>query len=153
MSRKTLRLAIDSRLDEVRRVRKAVSRMADDAPFTTEEWQQVKTCFDEALNNAIIHAYDSEPGHEVEVEARLEQDRVVCIIADRGRPAPEEARRKPRLDVSAEEVEDLPEGGMGLYIMCEVMDRIGYESKGGRNVLTMIKFASQQNVASCKEKN
>jgi serine/threonine-protein kinase RsbW len=141
MSGKTLRLAIDSRLEEVRRVRKAVHRMGADAPFTLEEWQQVKTCVDEAVNNAIIHAYGREAGHEVEVEIRIEADRVVCTVADRGRPAPEEAHEKPSLEVSPDEVEDLPEGGMGIFIIHEVMDRIEYESKDGRNVLTMIKFA------------
>jgi serine/threonine-protein kinase RsbW len=140
MSGKTLRLAIDSRLEEVRRVRKAVHRMGADAPITTEAWQQIKTCVDEAVNNAIIHSYDNEPGHEVEVEVRIEADRVVCTVADRGRPAPEEAHRKPSLEISPGEVEDLPEGGMGMFIIHEVMDRIEYESKDGRNVLTMTRF-------------
>jgi anti-sigma regulatory factor (Ser/Thr protein kinase) len=136
-----LRLVIDSRLEEVRRVRKAVHHMGADAPFTAEEWQQVKTCVGEAVNNAIIHAYGREAGHEVEVEVRIESDRVVCTVADHGRPAPEEAHEKPRLEISPGEIEDLPEGGMGMFIIHEVMDRIEYESKGGRNVLTMIKFA------------
>jgi anti-sigma regulatory factor (Ser/Thr protein kinase) len=141
VTRDSLRIVIDSRLDEVRRVCKAFSRMAVGSLFTSEEWQQVKTCLNEAVNNAIIHAYGKEAGHEVEVEVRLEPDRVVCTVVDRGRPAPEEAREKPRIDISLEEIGELPEGGMGLYIMHEVMDRVEYESKGGRNVLTMIKFA------------
>jgi serine/threonine-protein kinase RsbW len=141
MSPGTVRIVIDSRLEEVRRMRKAVHHMGADAPFTAEEWQQVKTCVDEAVNNAIIHAYGNEPGHEVEVEVRIEADRVVCTIVDRGRPAPDGAHRKPSLDVSPEKIEELPEGGMGMFIIHEVMDRIEYESKEGRNVLTMTKFA------------
>jgi serine/threonine-protein kinase RsbW len=141
MNPETVRIVIDSRLDEVRRVRKAVHRMGTDAPFTAEEWQQIKTCVGEAVNNAIIHGYGRQAGHEVEVEIRLEKDRVVCTVADQGRPAPQEAWKEPRLEVSAEEVEKLPEGGMGLYIMHQVMDRVEYESKDGRNVLTLIKFA------------
>jgi len=136
-----VRIVIDSRLEEVRTVRKAISTMASEVPFSTEEWQQVKTCVAEAVNNAIIHAYGRQAGHEVAVEIRLEKDRVVCTVADRGRAVPKEAfGRKPRLDVSAEEVEKLPEGGMGLYIMHQVMDRIEYESRDGRNVLTLTRF-------------
>lgn len=141
MTSAPVRLVIDSRLDEVRTVRKAISAMAAEVPFSAEEWQQVKTCVGEAVNNAIIHAYDKKAGHEVEVEIRLKPGRVVCTVADRGRSVPEEVwGKKPQLDVSSEDVENLPEGGMGLYIMHQIMDRIEYESKGGRNVLTLTKF-------------
>lgn len=140
MTPSSLQLTIASRLEEVRRVRKAIAGLADEVPFSPEEWQQVKTGIGEAVNNAIIHAYGRQAGHEVEIEVRIEPDRVVCTVADRGRPLPQEARRKPRLDVAPDKVEQLPEGGMGLYIMYEVMDRVEYESRGGRNVLTLTKL-------------
>lgn len=152
MSPAPVRIVIDSRLDEVRTVRKAISAMAADAPFSTEEWQQVKTCVGEAVNNAIIHAYGRETGHEVAVEIRLEPDRVVCTVADCGRPVPKELwGQQPQLNVSAEEIEKLPEGGMGLYIMHQVMDRVEYESKDGRNVLTLTRFARRNGAGSSPE--
>jgi anti-sigma regulatory factor (Ser/Thr protein kinase) len=138
VSPSSLRATIDSRLEEVCRVRKAIAGM-ECAPFSTEEWHQVETGVGEAVNNAIIHAYGREPGHKVEVEVRIEADRVVCSVTDHGRPLPAEARKKPKLEVAPDKVEELPEGGMGLYIIHQVMDRIDYESKGGRNVLTLVK--------------
>lgn len=143
MSPSSLRATIDSRLEEVCKVREAIARM-ECAPFSTEEWHEVESGIGEAVNNAIIHAYGREAGHKVKVEVRIEPDRVVCTVTDHGRPLPPEARKKPKLEVVPEKVEELPEGGMGLYIIHQVMDRIEYESKEGRNVLTLVKKARKR---------
>ena len=49
-------------------------------------------------------------------------------------------RQKPQLDYCPKDVAGLPEGGMGLYIMHQVMDRVEYASEGGRNVLTLTRL-------------
>jgi serine/threonine-protein kinase RsbW len=53
-------------------------------------------------------------------------------------------RQKPRLDYCPKDVAGLPEGGMGLYIMHQVMDRVEYASEGGRNVLTLTRLARRE---------
>lgn len=145
MDVRTIRLSIDSNLGEVRRVRRAISALIGDAPLSTEEWYQVKVCIAEAVNNAIIHAYGRKRGHRVDVEVEVRSDRVVCRVTDRGRPMPEGAlRQKPRLDYCPKDVAALPEGGMGLYIIHQVMDRVEYASEQGCNVLTLTKLARQE---------
>ena len=123
-------------------MRRALSALVGEGPLSPEEWYQVKLCVAEAVNNAIIHAYGRQRGHPVEVEVELAADQVVCRIADHGKPMPEGLlRQKPRLDYCPKDVAGLPEGGMGLYIMHQVMDRVEYESKNGRNVLTLTRLA------------
>jgi len=146
---RTIRLTIDSDLGEVRQLRRALSELVGQGPLTTEEWYQVKLCIAEAVNNAIIHAYGRKRGHQVEVEVDLLADRVVCRIADFGKPmAPEVLDRKPQLDYCPRDVAALPEGGMGLYIMHQVMDRVEYASREGRNVLTLTRLARGEKVLS-----
>lgn len=145
MEVRTIRLTIDSNLAEVRQVRRALSALVGEGPLTAEEWYQVKVCIAEAVNNAIIHAYGRQGGHPVEVEVERLADRVVCRIADFGRPMPEGAwREKPQLDYCPKDVAGLPEGGMGLYIMHQVMDSVEYASEGGRNVLTLTRLARKE---------
>jgi anti-sigma regulatory factor (Ser/Thr protein kinase) len=141
----TIRLTIDSNLAEVRQVRRALSALVDEGPLSPEEWYQVKVCIAEAVNNAIIHAYDRQGGHPVEVEVERLADRVVCRIADFGKAMPEGVlRQKPQLDYCPKDVAGLPEGGMGLYIMHQVMDRVEYASADGRNVLTLTRLACRE---------
>jgi len=145
MDVRRVRLSIDSNLGEVRRVRRAISALIGAAPLNAEEWYQVKVCIAEAVNNAIIHAYGRKRGHRVKVEVEVQADRVVCRISDSGKPMPEGSlRQTPRLDYCPKDVEALPEGGMGLYIIHQVMDRVEYSSQEGRNVLTLTKLARSQ---------
>jgi serine/threonine-protein kinase RsbW len=145
MEVRTIRLTIDSNLAEVRQVRRALSALVGEDPLTAEEWYQVKLCIAEAVNNAIIHAYGRQGGRTVEVEVERLADRVVCRIADFGKPMPEGTlRQKPQLDYCPKDISALPEGGMGLYIMHQVMDRVDYESKDGRNVLTLTRLARKE---------
>jgi serine/threonine-protein kinase RsbW len=145
MEVRTIRVTIDSNLAEVRQVRRALSALVEEGPLSPEEWYQVKVCIVEAVNNAIIHAYGRQGGHPVEVEVELLADRVVCRIADFGKPMSEGAwRQKPRLDYCPKDVAGLPEGGMGLYIMHQVMDRVEYASEGGRNVLALTRLARKE---------
>jgi len=145
MEVRTVRLSIDSNLGEVRQLRRALSALVGTAPLSAEEWYQVKVCLAEAVNNAIIHAYGRQRGHRVEVEVEVHADRVVCRVADRGRAMPAGIlRQKPRLDYCPQDVAALPEGGMGLYIIHQVMDRVEYDSEQGRNVLTLTKLAQPQ---------
>jgi len=142
MDVQTVRLTIDSDLGEVRQVRRALSSLVGESPLSTEEWYQVKVCIAEAVNNAIIHAYGRQGGNRVEIEVERLADRVVCRIADFGRSMPDGAlQQKLRLDYSPEDIPALPEGGMGLYIMHQVMDCVEYASAGGRNELTLTRLA------------
>jgi anti-sigma regulatory factor (Ser/Thr protein kinase) len=149
MEVRTIRVTIDSDLAEVRQVRRALSALVGEGPLSPEEWYQVKVCIAEAANNAIIHAYGRQGGHPVEVEVERLADRVVCRIADFGKPMPEGAwRKKPQLDYCPKDVAGLPEGGMGLYIMHQVMDQVEYASEGGRNVLTLTRIARGEKTVS-----
>jgi len=144
----TVKLTIDSDLGEVRQIRRALSMLFDEAPLSLEEWYQVKVCIVEAVNNAIIHAYGREKGHSVEVEVERLADRVVCRIVDSGKPIPKDLlQRKPQLDYCPKNVAGLPEGGMGLYIMHQVMDSVEYASEKGHNVLTLTRLARTEKSA------
>lgn len=145
MDVRTTRVTIDSNLAEVYLVRRALSALVGEAPLSTDEWYQIKACIAEAVNNAIIHAYGREQGHPVEVEVERWTDRVVCRIVDFGKPMPEEvSRQRPQLDYCPKDIAKLPEGGMGLYIMHQVMDSVEYTSTGDRNVLILTRLARRE---------
>jgi serine/threonine-protein kinase RsbW len=93
---------------------------------------RVISSFVEAFNNAVIHAYkDLDPG-AVEVDMEVFADLLRVKISDRGRSFVPDRVPEPDLDA-------LPEGGLGLFIIRNFMDRVQYERVGEINVLTMEK--------------
>jgi serine/threonine-protein kinase RsbW len=92
---------------------------------------QVVSAFSEAFNNIAIHGYAQEPLGSIDIEIGWNSDEVVIQMTDTG----------PSFDpdtIEAPELDELPEGGMGLFIMRSFMDEVQYQP-GPPNVLRMIK--------------
>ncbi len=135
-----LRLAIDSRLAAVAPAARAVREFLVAAGGDALEAAQAELCVTEAANNAIRHAYRLQPGGTIEIACVADGDRVVLAVADRGEPMREPPRpRPPEFDPA--DIENLPEGGMGLFLIGALMDEVRYTVADGRNTLTMTRFA------------
>ena len=128
-------LRIDSRLDHVELLARAVRALCATAGVPVRTCAHVELAVVEAVNNVIRHAYVHEPGHVVEVVFTVEHGQFTIEVGDEGRPMPE--RPAPVLDFDPGDLAAVPEGGMGLYIIHSVMDRVEYHRRGARNSLVM----------------
>jgi serine/threonine-protein kinase RsbW len=85
----------------------------------------------EAFNNIAVHGYrDARPGM-VEIDVTVDRGRLAVEMRDYGRSFDPRHATPPDLDA-------LPESGMGIFIMNEVMDEVDYRP-GKPNVLTLVK--------------
>ena len=128
-------LRIDSRLDHVELLGRAVRALCATSGVPARECAQVELAMVEAVNNVIRHAYKLEAGHPVDVVFTVEPESFTIEVIDEGRSRPE--RPAPELDFDPTDIASLPEGGMGLFIIHSVMDRVEYASRDGRNTFTM----------------
>jgi Histidine kinase-like ATPase domain len=92
---------------------------------------QVISAFGEAFNNVALHAYPDPPVGEVEIAVDWNAEALTIGVTDTGESFDPETVSPPELDA-------LPEGGMGLFIMRSFMDEIAYRP-GPPNVLHMSK--------------
>ncbi len=133
----SLILSLDSRLPNVGLLGAAVQGVCRLAGYRSPEAGLVQLAVVEAVNNALEHAYQQEPGHRVEVELRLDEKRLRFLISDWGRAMADPEPREPQFDL--EDPALLPEGGLGLYLIHRIMDQVEYRSEGGKNTLIMSK--------------
>jgi serine/threonine-protein kinase RsbW len=140
MSLDRIRLVISSCLENVRLVGLAVGRLASLA-LDEAECAELELCTVEAVNNAIRHAYAGEGGHEVSIIFRLCDDRIVVEVADKGTSMPDGIldRRDDALEFDPDDLDALPEGGIGLAIMFRCLDDVSYRSEPDGNVLVLTK--------------
>ena len=130
-----IKLIIDSDLSHVFLIGLAIHRICLEISLSEVEAYQVEVCVVEAVNNTIKHAYGNEKEHEVEVLIDLNPEQVTFHVCDTG--VTMTAGEKPSLEFDPDDRDSFPEGGMGLFIMHEVMDEVRYSSSQGRNVLAM----------------
>ena len=83
---KRITLRIDSRLDCVSLIGVSINALCREHGLDEMASYQVQSATIEAVNNAILHAYDSQPGHSVDVDWLLQDDVVrIDILNGMGR--------------------------------------------------------------------
>ncbi|HEY1509007.1 MAG TPA: ATP-binding protein [Solirubrobacteraceae bacterium] len=107
--------------DSVPRAREALSKFAQSAGVTGDQLDAVRLAVSEAATNAVVHAYEGEPG-QIQVDAGLGSGGLWVLVADDG------YGMRPRIDS--------PGLGVGLALISQVCDEfaIAKRSSGGTEV-------------------
>ncbi len=129
-----------------------VSEMAALEPFVeqiSEEYGldmafsfQLQLSLDEAVSNVVNYAYGEQKDMPITIEAQEttegERRQLELRLIDNGvefNPLAE----APDVDVTLS-AEDRQVGGLGIFLIRQVMDEVSYERKSDQNLLTMIKY-------------
>ncbi len=114
--------------------------------FSYEEIEDLKVAISEAMSNATTHAYDEKDGGEVTVGFGLYPDRLEVMVADRGGSFD---LNKIKADIGPyqnnQSIEDLREGGFGLFLIEALMDKVEIKNDYGVIVL-MTKYLRENEV-------
>jgi serine/threonine-protein kinase RsbW len=115
----------------------AVESDADAGP---EEFEpEVVSAVGEAFNNIALHGYAGRVPEEVRIEVEWDRERLVVTMVDTGNTFDPASVAPPKL-------EEMPERGMGLFIMTSCMDEVDYQP-GPPNVLRLVKLRRTREVA------
>lgn len=103
-----------------------------DEALTAEEFEaQTLSAFGEAFNNIAIHGYRGGTPGDVDIEIETDEEGIVIRLMDTG------SSFDPNC-VAVPDMADLPESGMGLFIINSFMDEVDYRP-GRPNVLRLAK--------------
>ncbi|RCW73023.1 anti-sigma B factor RsbW [Saliterribacillus persicus] len=140
-----IEIRVPAKAEYVGVVRLSTSGIANRMGFSYEEIEDLKVAISEAMSNATTHAYDGKDG-EVTIGYGLYQDRLEVMVADRGESF-DLNQVKDGLGPYKENqsVEDLREGGFGLFLIEALMDKVEIKSEYGVIVL-MTKYLHENEV-------
>lgn len=138
-------LVIRSSLDVVPTAVASIRAMAIDTLGQTAG-EDLIAALTEALNNAVFHAHRGDERLPIEVRVTVDRDVMTIDVIDCGpTPLPDWALTPP--DESPYDVADLdnlPESGLGMYIIHKATDAVEYSVGEGRNTLRLIKRRSNR---------
>jgi serine/threonine-protein kinase RsbW len=135
-----------SRTDYLFEVREFVGEAARAFGFSEEDTANIVLAVDEACTNIIKHAYQYATDKEIEVSI-FPQDRSFEIrIYDSGKSFDPSTIRQPDLK---EHIGHRKRGGLGVYMMKKLMDKVEYNfHKGKRNEVRLIKYLSSASMVA-----
>ena len=97
---------------------------------------QVQLAVEEAVVNVMNYAYPVSKNGFVSIKALSDGHELRLVIIDSGVAFDPTIREKADVTLS---VEERPIGGLGIFLVRELMDSVNYERVDGRNILMMIK--------------
>lgn len=129
-------LSITNDLSHLAQVNDFVKNIGDELNFAPSDTQNLKLAIEEAVVNVINYAYPAGEKGEIDIEATATATALRFKITDNGVAfAPTDA---PDVDTSLT-AEERQIGGLGIFLVRQLMDTINYERIDGKNVLTLTK--------------
>ncbi|PRO65893.1 anti-sigma B factor RsbW [Alkalicoccus urumqiensis] len=145
-SSEVIEMKVPARPEYVGVVRLTVSGVANRLGYSYDDIEDIKIAIAEACTNVVNHAYaqDSED-NTMHVAFTVHEDHLELMVADHG-GAVDVDTLKNRGPVSKDEpVEDLKEGGLGLFLIETLMDEVTIQGEAGV-IITMTKFLQRDEV-------
>ena len=103
-----------------------------------EESGTIELVLAEVLNNIVEHAYPpSHPSGPIAIECAHGQDGLILKIKDEGHAMPDGKMPLGELSHLDVELEDMPEGGFGWFLITHLAKDVRYERVGRENHLDM----------------
>ena len=108
---------------------------------------QIRLSCEEVLVNVISYAYQDTAGY-VEITCEISKDKgeVFIQFVDEGMPYNPLLNTDPDIDAP---IEDRSIGGLGVYLYKTIMDKVTYERKDEKNILTFIKKLERNDQLGC----
>ena len=131
----TFELTIGSDITEIPAVSARLDGAMKTAGFSQEAILDTQLAVEEAITNVIVHGY-RRPGCAITVICRVTLHRAEIQLVDSAPPF--NPLSLPEPDIEAD-VEERQIGGLGIYLLRQVMDEISYRYENGKNILVLVK--------------
>jgi serine/threonine-protein kinase RsbW len=137
-----IEMKIPAKPEYVGVIRLTLSGIASRMGFSYEEIEDIKIAVSEACTNAVQHAYHADEGGEVVIGFGIYPEKLETMVADYGKSFHFE-KMKDRFGpyTKSSTVDDLSEGGLGLFLIETLMDEVHVLNDSGVTVF-MVKHVS-----------
>lgn len=129
-------LILHNDIQQIPQLAEFVETIAEEKRLDQSLAMGLNLALEEAVTNVILYAYPEGSDGLVEVEAIIRKKSLDFIITDSGIPFDPTAM--PDTDTSLG-VEERQIGGLGIYLVRNIMDSVSYERVDGKNILSMTK--------------
>jgi anti-sigma regulatory factor (Ser/Thr protein kinase) len=129
-------IVLNNDIQEVPLLATFVEGVCEEVCMDAATTMQMNLAMEEAVVNVMNYAYPIGEKGEIAIEATTDNGMLNFVIKDSGTPFDPTAKEDADTTLSAEE---RPIGGLGIFLVKQIMDNVSYEYKEGKNVLTLSK--------------
>lgn len=123
-------------ISEIARLNEFVEEIGNDFSLSPGVVFNITLVLEEAVVNIINYAYPKEKHESIYLSAKLYNDSIVLVLTDTGKEFDPTMAPETDITLSADE---RPIGGLGIFLIRQIMNEVRYERIDGKNVLTLEK--------------
>ncbi len=131
---KSLILAND--ITEISKLSAFIDEIGEEFSLTPDVVFNLNLVLEEAVVNVINYAYPKEEHQSIYLSAALHDDSIVFVLTDTGKEF--DPTQAPEADITLS-AEERPIGGLGIFLIRQIMNEVKYQRIEGKNVLTLEK--------------
>jgi anti-sigma regulatory factor (Ser/Thr protein kinase) len=131
---KSIILAND--ISEINKLSQFIDEIGEEFSLTPDIIFNLNLVLEEAVANVINYAYPKEEHQSIYLSAKLQDGSIVFVLTDTGKEF--DPTMAPEADITLS-AEDRPIGGLGIFLIRQIMNQVKYERIEGKNVLTLEK--------------
>jgi sigma-B regulation protein RsbU (phosphoserine phosphatase) len=130
------RLVLPNDIETIPQLNEFIDLVAEEVGLDMSLTMSLNLAMEEAVVNVMDYAYSDGQKGNVDIEVTADQEWMTFVITDTGIAFDPTTKEDADTTLSAEE---RPIGGLGIFLVRQLMDDINYKREGNKNVLTLRK--------------
>ena len=123
-------------ISEISKLNDFVEEIGRDFSLSPDVVFNLNLVLEEAVVNVINYAYPKEEHESIYLSAHLHEGSIVLVLTDTGKEF--DLTLAPEVDITLS-ADERPIGGLGIFLIRQIMNEVRYERIDGKNVLTLEK--------------
>ena len=132
----TKQIIIHNKLGELAKVEAFVEELGEELGLDMELQMNLNLVLEEMVSNVIYYAYPQDTEADIELMAESDGQEITLVLSDQGREFDPTLKEDLDTDVNPADREI---GGMGIFIVKNIMNQVTYQRLEGKNLVTMKK--------------
>jgi len=129
-------LQVNNQIDELTRVAAFLEELGDEWELPLPLVLSLNLVLEEALTNIISYGYDDQDDHSIKISFQKTGDEMAISIVDDGHEYDPTSKEDPDITLRAA---DRPVGGLGIFLIKKIMDKVDYRRKENKNYFILTK--------------
>lgn len=129
-------LILQNEISEISKLPSFIEAIGEELELPPSLTFNFNLVLEEAISNIIFYAYPNQTGKEISVQAATVANSLVFTLTDSGQAFDPTQVEADDITLSAAE---RPIGGLGIFLIKQIMDKLEYRRTDGKNILTLEK--------------
>lgn len=123
-------------ISEINKLTEFVEEIGNELSLAPDVVFNLNLVLEEAVVNIINYAYPKEDHQSIYLSATLHEGSIILVLTDTG--VEFDPTMAPEADITLS-AEERPIGGLGIFLIRQIMNEVRYDRIDDKNVLTMEK--------------